>query len=192
MGEDPGPWSSYGGTICSEAASVPETCIVIFSPSMFNIILQCFYLVFSAPLPGNFLGSWDSVILGEKWWQVSWYEFQKKTTFPSPTQSCLLGALGEIVFPQTLGFLSELAPMLWKCYLSKHWVTQSCPTLLWPCRLLPARLLCPWNSPGKNTGVGCHFLLQGIFPTQGSKVHLLDWQADSLPLNHQGRLVLDS
>ena len=32
----------------------------------------------------------------------------------------------------------------------------------------PARLPCPWNSPGKNTGVGCHFLLQGIFPTHGS------------------------
>ena len=31
-----------------------------------------------------------------------------------------------------------------------------------------ARLVCPQNSPGKNTGVGCHFLLQGIFPTQGS------------------------
>ena len=33
-------------------------------------------------------------------------------------------------------------------------------------RLQPARLLCPWDSPGTNTGVGCHFLLQGIFPTQ--------------------------
>ena len=32
----------------------------------------------------------------------------------------------------------------------------------------PMRLLCPWDSPGKNTGVGCHALLQGIFPTQGS------------------------
>ena len=30
-----------------------------------------------------------------------------------------------------------------------------------------SRLLCPWNFPGKNTGVGCHFLLQGIIPTQG-------------------------
>ena len=39
---------------------------------------------------------------------------------------------------------------------------------LQPRELWPARLLCPWNSPGKNTGVGCHFLLQGIFPTQGS------------------------
>ena len=44
------------------------------------------------------------------------------------------------------------------CYL----VTKSCPTL-WD----PARLFCPWDSPGRNTGVGCHFLLQGIFPTQG-------------------------
>ena len=34
--------------------------------------------------------------------------------------------------------------------------------------LEPARLLCPWNSPGKNTEVSCHFLLQGIFLTQGS------------------------
>ena len=32
----------------------------------------------------------------------------------------------------------------------------------------PGSLPCPWNSPGKYTGVGCHFLLQGIFPTQGS------------------------
>ena len=31
------------------------------------------------------------------------------------------------------------------------------------------RLLCPWNSPGKNTGVGSHFLLQGTFPTEGLK-----------------------
>ena len=35
-------------------------------------------------------------------------------------------------------------------------------------RLYPFRLLSPWDSPGKNTGVRCHLLLQGIFPTQGS------------------------
>jgi len=38
----------------------------------------------------------------------------------------------------------------------------------------------------KNTGEDCHFLLQGIFPTQGSNPNLLHWQADSLPLSHQG------
>ena len=45
----------------------------------------------------------------------------------------------------------------------------------------PARLLCLWNFPGKNTGEGCHFLLQGIFPTRGL-LCLLHWQAGSLPL----------
>ena len=42
------------------------------------------------------------------------------------------------------------------------------------------------DSPGKNTGVGCHALLQGIFPTQGLNLHLLHWHVDSLPLSHQG------
>ena len=44
---------------------------------------------------------------------------------------------------------------------------QSCPTLR-PHGLQPTRLLCPWDSPGKDTGVGSQALLQGIFPTQGS------------------------
>ena len=60
---------------------------------------------------------------------------------------------------------------------------------LWPHGLQPARLLCPWNSPGKNTGVGCHALFQGIFPTQGLNPclsFLLRWQVDSLPLGHLG------
>ena len=65
---------------------------------------------------------------------------------------------------------------------------------LCPLGLYPTSLLCPWSSPGKNTGVGCHFLLQGIVPTQGSNLHLLHWQADSLPLNpleaHNGEHML--
>ena len=44
---------------------------------------------------------------------------------------------------------------------------------LQPHGLKPTRFLCPWDSPGKNTGVGRHFLLQGIFPTQGSDPRLL-------------------
>ena len=43
---------------------------------------------------------------------------------------------------------------------------QSCPTLWRPHGLSPSRILRPWNFPGKNTGVGCRFFLQGIFPTQ--------------------------
>ena len=49
----------------------------------------------------------------------------------------------------------------------------------------PSGSLCPWDSPGKNTGVGCHFLLLGIFLTQGLNLHvlcLLHWQVGSLSL----------
>ena len=42
-------------------------------------------------------------------------------------------------------------------------VNKSCPTLCDPHGLWPTRLLCPWDFPGKNTGVGCHFLLQGSY-----------------------------
>ena len=52
-------------------------------------------------------------------------------------------------------------------------VTQSCLILCNPMDLYPTRLLCPWDFSDKNTGVGYHFLLQGIFPTQGSNPHLL-------------------
>ena len=57
---------------------------------------------------------------------------------------------------------------------------QSCLTLCNPTDCSPPGSLCPWDFPGKNTGVGCHFLLQGIFPIQGSNPHLLRWQADFL------------
>ena len=56
-------------------------------------------------------------------------------------------------------------------------VTQSWPTLCDPMDCSPSpRLLCPWGSPGKNTGVGCHALLQGIFLTQGLKSGLPHWR----------------
>ena len=46
------------------------------------------------------------------------------------------------------------------------------------------------NSPGQNTGVGSLSLLQGIFPTQGTNLHRLHWQVDSLPLSHLGSTFL--
>ena len=63
-------------------------------------------------------------------------------------------------------------------------VAQSCLTVQ-PHGLQPTRLLCPWNSPGGNTGVGCHALLQGIFPTQGSNLDLLHCKQILYGLNHQ-------
>ena len=50
----------------------------------------------------------------------------------------------------------------------------------------PTRVLCPWNSLGKNTGVGCHFLLQGVFPTEGSNLGLLHCRQSLYHLSHQG------
>ena len=55
--------------------------------------------------------------------------------------------------------------------------------------LKPTRLLCPWDFPGKNTGVGCHFLPQGIFPLQVSYPHVLHWQLDSLSLEPLGKPI---
>ena len=60
-------------------------------------------------------------------------------------------------------------------------VTKSCLTAI------PWMVACqaPWDSSGKNTGVGCHILLQGIFTNKGSNPPLL-WKADSLPLSLKG------
>ena len=64
-----------------------------------------------------------------------------------------------------------------------------CSTL-WPYALQPAKLPCPRDSPGKNTWVGCHALLQGPSPTQGWNPPLLcalHWQAGSSPLVLPGK-----
>ena len=69
---------------------------------------------------------------------------------------------------------------------------QSCPTLCHPMDCSPTRLLWPWDSPGKNTEVGCRALLQGIFPTQGLNSHLfqlLHWQVGSLLLEPSGKPI---
>ena len=56
-------------------------------------------------------------------------------------------------------------------------------------RVIAHQVLCLWDFPGRNTGVGCHFLLQRIFPIQELNpylLRLLHWQADSLALSHPG------
>ena len=75
---------------------------------------------------------------------------------------------------------------------SRHWALWTGETMLViqlsvplrPHGLQSARFLCPWDSPGKNTGMGRHFLLQGVFPTQGSNIAL---QEDSLPSGPPGK-----
>ena len=67
-------------------------------------------------------------------------------------------------------------------------VAQSYSTLR-PHRPWPARLLCPWDSPGKNTRVSSHPLLQGIIPTQGSNLGLLHYRQIPYDLSHQGSSI---
>ena len=72
-----------------------------------------------------------------------------------------------------------------RCVCALH--TQSHLTdLLQPHGLYPTRFLCPWDFPGKSTRVGCHFLLQGIFPTQGSNPGLPHCRQTLYCLSHQG------
>ena len=75
-----------------------------------------------------------------------------------------------------------------ECMLSCSVVSNS----LLPYGLLRTRILYPWDSPGRNTGVGCHALHQAIFPTQESNprlLSLLHWQVDIFSPSHQGSLL---
>ena len=75
------------------------------------------------------------------------------------------------------GFFTTKPPIVLLCL-----VAQSCLILCNPMDY--SWLLCPWDSPGKNTGVDCHAFLQGIIPTQGSSPGLLHCRWILYPLNH--------
>ena len=105
-----------------------------------------------------------------------------------------------ISLPQLKYFYSRCTTNFNEMYLSisyyyfSFWLTmmcaQSCPIFCGPVEYSLPVSLCLWDSPDKNTAVGCHALLQGIFPTQGSNLHLLClllWQEDSLPLEPCGK-----
>ena len=69
-------------------------------------------------------------------------------------------------------------------------VTQSCPTLWDPTNCSPPGSSVHGDSPGKNTGVGCHALLWGIVPTQGSNPGLLHCRQIVYDLSHQGSPII--
>ena len=75
--------------------------------------------------------------------------------------------------------------MLYVSYENEGFSHSVVSNSLWPRK--PTSLLCPWNFPGKNTGVGCHSLFQEIFPTQGSNLGLLHCRKILYCLNHLGR-----
>ena len=99
----------------------------------------------------------------------------------------IYNSLSEALSAQRHWFLHIVNLHLYFCKNTSGDSVISCSVVsdsLRPHGLEPTRFLCPWGSPGKNTEVGWHFFLQGIFPTQGSNPHLLRRQEDSLPLSH--------
>ena len=74
----------------------------------------------------------------------------------------------------------------WQMLSLWHNSAQLHPTLCGPTDCSPPVSSVHRNSPDKNTGAGCHFLFQGVFPTQGLNLCLLHCQVDSLPLSHLG------
>ena len=91
--------------------------------------------------------------------------------------------------------LSSVGCPVEKCSLDNVLECSVVTDSLQPHALRPGRFLCLWNFPGWNTGVNCLFLLQGIFPTQGSILHLLNllhWQADSFTAEPSGKPYIDS
>ena len=110
------------------------------------------------------------------------------------TESNMLDATGRRLFtsqdptkqagPSTMTFREEAGLLALQAQLSL--IAQSCPTL---CDPMDSRLLRPWDFLGKSTGVGCHFLLQRIFPTQGLNPGLLHCRWTLHCLSRQGNLL---
>ena len=134
---------------------------------------------------------------------ISYYYITLKPEIPFTTWNlCIWNPrIPSKVVPKTSGWTQEstayvsmchglnvCVPSRFMCMHAK--LLQSCLTLCNPMDCSPPDSSVHGDSPGKNTGVGCHFLLQGIFPTQGSNPHLLGllhWQEGSLPLAPPGK-----
>ena len=91
-----------------------------------------------------------------------------------------------LIYQLVVQLLTDLLYETLCCCVSCSIVSDS----LRPHRLWATKLLCPWDSPGKNTGVDCHALLQGVLPTQELKSCLLLLQTDSLPPELSGKSCL--
>ena len=109
-------------------------------------------------------------------------EYWNGLPFPSPVGSSLPRDWTQVSCIAGRFFIIWATIMNYLCTGS---VTLLCLTLQLQ-GLQSTSLLCSWNFPDKNIGMGCHFLLQGIFSVHGWNPCLLHWKADSSPLNHLG------
>ena len=121
--------------------------------------------------------------------ETGWLHFILPPPAEVTVPSLPLGSLpGSHQSPPTPTTTQELAnPLRSQIMIETVLATHSCPTLCDSHGLQPTRLLCSWDSPGKNAGDGCHSLLQGIFLTQGLNPGLLHCRRDSLPSDPPGK-----
>ena len=139
-------------------------------------------------------------------WIRSWYYLKENSYFfggggylrivqgqVKEHTACLLAPGGSLKIKGLKSFIHGVTNwLLWSIHYSTLLPLLSCfshvQLSVWPYGPQPARLVCPWDSLGKGTRVGCHAPLQGIFLTQGLNSHLKlspALQADSFLLSHQ-------
>ena len=149
--------------------------IELVMPSTISFyVIPFFSCLQSSPASGSFLMNWLFASGGQS---------------TGASASVLLMNIQDL-FPLGLAGLISLQPKGFSRTLCV-----SCSVLsnsLWPHGLKPARLLCPWNSPGKNPGVGRHSLLQGIFPNQGLNPSFLHCRQICYHLSHQESHLIHS
>ena len=130
----------------------PVYCVASYLPLIPNIFPYFFNIInFSFPL-----------------WFIPLYSFH---WFLHNLLPIIMWTFLHILSPVLFSFCSMFSSFLvcWCAVHSRSVVSDSSR----PFGQQPAKLLCPWDCSGKNTGVDCHFLLQGIFQTQGSNLGLL-------------------
>ena len=155
---------------------------VSFPPSFRPVIFWNFFYIYVFPWFKGLIGFWWLCILSYKFHkyrvfimccELYWFVQKVHSGF---SLWCHRKTQKNFLANPILNNLQEIASVTsFKVFLKvkeKLLVSQSRPTV---CNQ-PTRLLCPWNSPGKNTGVGCHSHLRVIFTTQGPNPHLLHYK----------------
>ena len=112
------------------------------------------------------------LLLKLSWTAVKWIQYTLNTFIEFPLSTMLFNLPRNLLYNEECLLCSVLCQWVMSNSLQPHelYVVHQAPLV--------------WDFPGKDTGIGWHFLLQGIFPTQELNPGLLPWQVDSLPLSN--------